>query len=86
MNFRLRSIFDRNNEHLGTTVLPGEIVIISNMPVTARDKERLELLKHQARIASSGVQELSPDEAATVKRHIEVLDQAAGNDTSVVVY
>ena len=83
MNFRLRSIFDRNTEHLGTTVLPGEIVIISNMPVTARDKERLELLKHQARIASSGVQELSPDEAATVKRHIEVLDQAAGNDTSL---
>lgn len=80
MNFRLRSLFDRNNEHLGTTVLPGEIVIVSNMPVTAQDRDRLERLKDQARLASSGIQQLSPEEAATVKRHIEVLDHAVSRD------
>lgn len=82
MNFRLRSIFDRNNEHLGTTVLPGEIVIVSNMPVTAQDRERLERLKNEARLASSGIQQLSPEEATTVKRHIEIFDHAAAGDNA----
>lgn len=82
-NFRLRSIFDRNNEHLGTTVLPGEIVIVSNMPVTQQDRERLERLKHQARLASSGIQQLTPEEAATVQRHIGMFDHAAGADASL---
>ncbi|PCD00784.1 LysM peptidoglycan-binding domain-containing protein [Halopseudomonas pelagia] len=82
MNFRLRSIFDRNNEHLGTTVLPGEIVIVSNMPVTAQDRERLERLKNEARLASSGIQQLAPEEATTVKRHIEIFDHAAAGDNA----
>lgn len=77
MNFRLRSIFDRNNEHLGTTVLPGEIVIVSNMPVTAQDRERLERLKNEAQLASNGIQQLAPEEAATVKRHIEIFDHVS---------
>lgn len=34
MHFLHRSLFQRNNEHLKETVLPGEIVIISNMPRT----------------------------------------------------
>jgi LysM repeat protein len=82
MNFRLRSIFDRNNEHLGTTVLPGEIVIVSNMPVTAQDRDRLERLKDEARLATSGIQQLSPEEATTVKRHIEIFDHAAAGDNA----
>lgn len=84
-NFRLRSIFDRNNEHLGPTVLPGEIVIVSNMPVTQQDRERLERLKHQARLASNGIQQLTPEEAATVQRHIEMFDHAASADASLPI-
>lgn len=80
MNFRQRSIFDRNNGHLDETVLPGEIVIVSNIPISASDRDRLERLKHQAELASSGIRQLSPDEAATVKRNIGILDHAgAGN-------
>lgn len=74
MHFVLRSLFDRNNEHLKETVLPGEIVIVSNRPRTDDDRQRLEQLKEQARLASSGIQQLTPDEAMTVKRHLEALD------------
>ncbi len=74
MHFVLRSLFDRNNEHLKETVLPGEIVIVSNRPRTEADRKRLEQLKEQARLASSGIQQLTPDEAMTVKRHLEALD------------
>ncbi|MGA4319641.1 LysM peptidoglycan-binding domain-containing protein [Ectopseudomonas hydrolytica] len=74
MHFVLRSLFDRNNEHLKETVLPGEIVIVSNRPRTEADRKRLEQLKEQARLASSGIQQLRPDEAMTVKRHLEALD------------
>lgn len=73
-NFRKRSIFDRANEHLGANVLPGEIVIICNMPVTAADRERRDRLKEQARLASEGLRQLTPEEAATVKRHLEIFD------------
>ncbi|WAE52482.1 LysM peptidoglycan-binding domain-containing protein [Stutzerimonas frequens] len=74
MHFLHRSLFQRNNEHLNETVLPGEIVIISNMPRTDADRQRLEDLREQARLASEGIQQLSPAEAMTVKRHLEVLD------------
>jgi hypothetical protein len=74
MHFVLRSLFERNNEHLKDTVLPGEIVIVSNRPRTDADRQRLEKLKEQARLASAGIQQLTPDEAMTVKRHLEVLD------------
>ncbi|MFX1712921.1 LysM peptidoglycan-binding domain-containing protein [Stutzerimonas stutzeri] len=74
MHFLHRSLFQRNNEHLNETVLPGEIVIISNMPRTDADRQRLEILREQARLASEGIQQLSPAEAMTVKRHLEVLD------------
>ena len=74
MHFLHRSLFQRNNEHLKETVLPGEIVIISNMPRTDADRHRLEALREQARLASEGIQQLSPAEAMTVKRHLEVLD------------
>lgn len=74
MHFLHRSLFQRNNEHLNETVLPGEIVIISNMPRTDADRQRLGALREQARLASEGIQQLSPAEAMTVKRHLEVLD------------
>nr|WP_059390472.1 LysM domain-containing protein [Pseudomonas toyotomiensis] len=74
MHFVLRSLFERNNEHLKDTVLPGEIVIVSNRPRTDADRQRLEKLKEQARLASAGIQQLTPDEAMTVKRHLEALD------------
>ncbi|WP_312955466.1 LysM peptidoglycan-binding domain-containing protein [Pseudomonas songnenensis] len=74
MHFLHRSLFQRNNEHLNETVLPGEIVIISNMPRTDADRQRLETLREQARLASEGIQQLTPAEAMTVKRHLEVLD------------
>ncbi|MCW8155622.1 LysM domain-containing protein [Stutzerimonas stutzeri] len=74
MHFLQRSLFQRNNEHLNETVLPGEIVIISNMPRTDADRQRLEMLREQARLASEGIQQLTPAEAMTVKRHLEVLD------------
>lgn len=74
MHFLHRSLFQRNNEHLNETVLPGEIVIISNMPRTDADRQRLEALREQARLASEGIQQLTPAEAMTVKRHLEVLD------------
>jgi len=74
MHFLHRSLFQRNNEHLNETVLPGEIVIISNMPRTDADRQRLEILREQARLASEGIQQLTPAEAMTVKRHLEVLD------------
>jgi len=54
--------------------LPGEIVIISNMPRTDADRQRLEILREQARLASEGIQQLTPAEAMTVKRHLQVLD------------
>ncbi|MCP3430533.1 LysM peptidoglycan-binding domain-containing protein [Stutzerimonas stutzeri] len=74
MHFLHRSLFQRNNEHLNETVLPGEIVIISNMPRTDADRQRLEILREQARLASEGIQQLTPAEAMTVKRHLQVLD------------
>ena len=74
MHFLHRSLFQRNNEHLNETVMPGEIVIVSNMPRTDADRQRLEALREQARLASEGIQQLSPAEAMTVKRHLEVLD------------
>ncbi|TLX54798.1 LysM domain-containing protein [Stutzerimonas nosocomialis] len=74
MHFLHRSLFQRNNEHLKETVLPGEIVIVSNMPRTDDDRQRLEKAREQAKLASEGIQQLTPDEAMTVKRHLEVLD------------
>ena len=74
MHFLHRSLFQRNNEHLKETVLPGEIVIISNMPRTDADRQILENIREQARLASTGIQRLAPEEAMVVKRHLEVLD------------
>jgi LysM repeat protein len=74
MHFARRSLFDRNNEHLGKTVLPGEIVVVSSMPRTNEDREQLNKLKAEARLASEGIQQLTPEEATTVKRHLEVFD------------
>ncbi len=74
MHFALRSIFERNNAHLGATVLPGEIVIVSNMPKSTADRERLNSLREQARLASEGIQQLTVEEATTLKRHIEILE------------
>ena len=74
MHFARRSLFDRNNEHLGKTVLPGEIVVVSSMPRTNEDREQLHKLKAEARLASEGIQQLTPEEATTVKRHLEVFD------------
>jgi len=73
-SFRQRSIFAKANEHLREAVLPGEIVIVCNVPVTAEDRARRDRLKEQARLASEGLQQLSADEAATVKRHLELFD------------
>lgn len=74
MHFLYRSLFQRNNEHLNETVLPGEIVIISNMPRTDADRQRLDMLREQAKLASEGIQQLTPAEAMTVKRHLDALD------------
>jgi len=74
LHFAHQSIFARNNDHLGETVLPGEIVIISNLPRTPEDKEVLGLLKDQARQASEGLQQLGVEEATAIKRHILTLD------------
>lgn len=74
MHFARRSLFDRNNEHLGKTVLPGEIVVVSSMPRTNEDREQLNKLKAEARLASEGIQQLTPEEATTVKRHLEIFD------------
>lgn len=74
MHFARRSLFDRNNEHLAKTVLPGEIVVVSSMPRTNEDREQLSKLKAEARLASEGIQQLTPEEATTVKRHLEVFD------------
>ncbi|WP_028239107.1 LysM peptidoglycan-binding domain-containing protein [Stutzerimonas azotifigens] len=73
-HFLHRSLFQRNNEHLKETVLPGEIVIVSSMPRTDDDRQRLEKVREQAKLASEGIQQLTPYEALTVKRHLEVLD------------
>lgn len=74
MHFLHRSLFQRNNEHLRDTVLPGELVIISSMPRSDADHQRLEKMREQAKLASAGIQQLVPEEAMTVKRHLEVLD------------
>lgn len=79
-NFRQQAIFARANEHLEATVLPGEIVIICNMPHTPEDKRRLSALKEQARLASEGIQQLTHEEATTIKRHLAVFDYVSIED------
>jgi LysM repeat protein len=74
MHFARRSLFNRNNDHLGKTVLPGEIVVVSSIPRTNEDREQLNKLKAEARLASEGIQPLTPEEATTVKRHLEIFD------------
>ncbi len=83
MNFALRSIFEGNNAHLGALVLPGEIVIVSNMPKSTADRERLNTLREEARLASEGIQQLTVEEATTVKRHIEILENPSALEGAV---
>lgn len=83
MNFALRSIFEENNAHLGALVLPGEIVIVSNMPKSTADRERLNSLREEARLASEGIQQLTVEEATTVKRHIEILENPSALEGAV---
>ncbi|MFM4730164.1 hypothetical protein [Aeromonas salmonicida] len=79
-NFQQQSMFERNNEHLQDIVLPGEIVILANSPTTLAEKDRLTLLKLQAKDASEGIQKLTPEEAATLYRHFDVFDLLAAQD------
>ncbi|WP_429134282.1 hypothetical protein [Aeromonas hydrophila] len=82
-NFQQQSMFERNNEHLQDMVLPGEIVILANNPKTLAEKDRLILLKSQAKVASEGIQQLTPAEAATVYQYVDVLDLAVNHDTGL---
>lgn len=79
-NFQQQSIFERNNEHLQDMVLPGELVILANSPKTLAEKDRLLLLKAQAKDASEGIQKLAPEEASTLYRHFDVFDLLAAQD------
>lgn len=81
-NFQQQSMFERNNEHLQDMVLPGELVILANEPKTLAEKDRLILLKTQAKEASEGIQQLTPEEATTVHRHFALLDTIAAQDLS----
>ncbi|HDT5886395.1 TPA: hypothetical protein QHA87_000357 [Aeromonas dhakensis] len=82
-NFQQQSMFERNNEHLQDMVLPGELVILANNPTTLAEKDRLILLKAQAKEASEGIQQLTPAEAATVYQYVDVLDLAVNHDTGL---
>ncbi|VXA79241.1 MULTISPECIES: hypothetical protein [Aeromonas] len=82
MNFQQQSLFKRHNEHLQDMVLPGEIVILANNPKTLAEKDRLILLKTQAKAASKALQKLTPEEAATLKRHFDIFDWIAAHDLS----
>lgn len=79
-NFQQQSMFERNNEHLKDMVLAGEIVILANEPTTLAEKDRLILLKTQAKKASEGIQKLTPEEAATLQRHFDVFDLISSQD------
>lgn len=79
-NFQQQSMFERNNEHLQDMVLPGELVILANSPKTLAEKDRLLLLKAQAKDASEGIQKLTPEEASTLYRHFDVFDLLAAQD------
>ncbi|MFM5497063.1 hypothetical protein ACET9I_10880 [Aeromonas veronii] len=81
-NFQQQSMFERNNEHLQDMVLPGELVILANEPKTLAEKDRLILLNRQAKVASSALQKLTPDEASTLKQHFDVFDWVATHDLS----
>ncbi|WCH28719.1 hypothetical protein [Aeromonas salmonicida] len=81
-NFQQQSLFERNNEHLQDMVLPGEIVILANNPQTLAEKDRLILLKTQAKAASGALQKLTPEEASTLKQHFDVFDWVAAHDLS----
>ncbi|WP_275931547.1 hypothetical protein [Aeromonas sp. 1HA1] len=81
-NFQQQSMFERNNEHLQDMVLPGEIVILANDPQTLAEKDRLILLKTQAKAASGALQKLTPEEASTLKQHFDIFDWVAAHDLS----
>lgn len=81
-NFQHQSMFERNNEHLQDMVLPGEIVILANTPKTLAEKDRIILLKTQAKAASGAIQKLTPAEASTLKQHFDVFDWVAAHDLS----
>lgn len=67
--------FKRVNSHLQSEkVLPGEIVIFANPPISDTDREALKGLQQQAKLASKGIQQLSPGEADTVKRNFSLLE------------
>ena len=68
-------LFKQANSHLGSDeVLPGEIVIFANDPVTQADRAALKALQAQAKAASQGIQQLTPEEAHTVVQHFTLLD------------
>lgn len=81
-NFQQQSMFERYNEHLQDMVLPGELVILANEPKTLAEKDRLILLKTQAKEASEGIQKLTPAEAEILKAHIDLFDYLAAQDLS----
>ncbi|MEH6578481.1 MAG: PAAR domain-containing protein [Amphritea sp.] len=69
------SYFKQVNSHLQSQqVLPGELVIFANPPITQADSEALTALQQQARLASQGIQRLTPAEAHTVMQHFSLLD------------
>ncbi|PYF80360.1 Rhs element Vgr protein, partial [Marinomonas alcarazii] len=73
--FHLAFQFNKNNMHLNPeNVLPGELVILSNKPKTEEDKEKLKLLKQQAKLASKEIQQLTEEEAQTAYNHFQLLD------------
>lgn len=82
-NFQQQSMFERNNEHLQDMVLPGELVILANEPKTLAEKDRLILLKTQAKEASEGIQKLTPAEATTLYRNFEIFDFISTQDLAM---
>ncbi|MCV6610764.1 MAG: PAAR domain-containing protein [Amphritea sp.] len=68
-------LFKQANSHLGSDeVLPGELIIFANAPVTQADQAALDALQAQAKSASQGIQQLTPEEAHTVVQHFTLLD------------
>ncbi len=80
-NFQHQSMFDRYNEHLGDTVLAGEMVIVVvGEPQSLADKDRLRLVKDNAVEVSAAVQQLTPAEANTLYRNFAVFDYISSLD------
>ncbi|WCN07577.1 hypothetical protein [Marinomonas mediterranea] len=74
-DFKKVNMFELHNKHLRPdNVLPGEMVIFANHPKTEEDKNILQGLQNQAKLASEGIQQLTEAEATAVYNHLLFLD------------